>query len=56
LTDTELGVRKFAVQSVSEAHSTAVFDKLKDIEIQDPALPIRDIAKDKLQELKLIGP
>ncbi len=56
LADKDLGVRKFAVQAVSGAHNTAVHQKLKDIEIRDPAPPIRDIAKDKLRELKLIGP
>ena len=55
LTDTELGVRKFAVQAVSGAHNAAVHAKLRDIETRDPAPPIRDVAKDKLRELKLIG-
>jgi HEAT repeat protein len=52
LSDSELGVRKFAIKSVSGAHDTAVHEKLKDIEIKDPALPIRDIAKDRLRELE----
>lgn len=56
LTDTELGVRKFAVQAVSGAHDAAVHAKLRDIETRDPAPPIRDVAKSKLRELKLIGP
>lgn len=56
LTDTALGVRKFAVQAVSGAHDAAVHAKLRDIETRDPAPPIRDVAKDKLRTLKLIGP
>lgn len=51
LTDPELGVRKFAVQAVSGSHDAAVHAKLRDIETRDPALPIRDIAKDRLREL-----
>ena len=53
LTDTELGVRKFAVQAVSGAHDAAVHAKLRDIETRDPAPPIRDAARDRLRELKL---
>jgi HEAT repeat protein len=56
LTDTELGVRKFAIQAVSGAHDAMVHAKLRDIETQDPAPPIRDVAKDKVRALKLIGP
>ena len=56
LTDTELGVRKFAVQAVSETHDAAVHAKLRDIQTRDSAPSIRDIAKDKVQELKLTGP
>jgi HEAT repeat protein len=56
LADTELGVRKFAIQAVSEAHDAAVHAKLRDLETRDPAPPIRDVAKSKLRELKLMGP
>jgi HEAT repeat protein len=56
LTDAELGVRKFAVQSVLGAHNAAVHAKLRDLETQDSAPWIREIAKSKLRELKLIGP
>jgi HEAT repeat protein len=56
LTDPELGVRKFAVQSVSGTHNRAVHAKLRDLETQDPAPWIREIAKSKLRELKLIKP
>lgn len=55
LDDADLGVRKFAVQSVSSDHNTAVQKKLKDIELRDPAPPIRKIAKDRAQELKRDG-
>jgi HEAT repeat protein len=54
LTDRELGVRKFAVEAVSAAHDTAVHSKLREIEMQDPARPIRDVAKDRLRQLKLV--
>jgi HEAT repeat protein len=56
LTDAELGVRKFAVQSVSGTHNAAVHAKLRDLETQDPAPWIREIATSKLRELRLIGP
>jgi HEAT repeat protein len=56
LDDTDLGVRKFAVKAVSETHDAAVHAKLRDIETQDPAPPIRNVARDKLRGLKLIGP
>ena len=52
LSDSDLGVRKFAIKSVSGSHDIAVHEKLKDIQIQDPALPIREIAKDRLRELE----
>ncbi len=55
LSDNELGVRKFAIQSVSGIHDTAVHEKLKNIEIRDPTLPIREIAKDRLRELDSTG-
>jgi HEAT repeat protein len=56
LDDTNLGVRKFAVQAVSETHDASVHAKLRDLGIQDPALPIRAIAQDRLRELRLIEP
>jgi HEAT repeat protein len=56
LADADLGVRKFAVQSVSEAHDAGVHAKLRDLENRDPAPPIREIAKDRLRELKLLEP
>lgn len=56
LSDAELGVRKFAVQSVSGTHNAAVHAKLRHLETQDSAPKIREIAKSKLRELQLIGP
>ena len=56
LTDPDLGVRKFAVQSVAGTHNRAVHAKLRDLETQDPAPWIREIAKSKLRELRLIKP
>jgi HEAT repeat protein len=56
LDDTNLGVRKFAVQAVSETHDAAVHAKLRDLGIQDPASPIRAIAQDRLRELRLLEP
>ena len=52
LDDGDVGVRKFAVLSVSKAHDPAVQRKLKDVGIGDSAPPIRDMAKDRLRELK----
>jgi HEAT repeat protein len=51
LTDTDMGVRKFAIKAVSEAHSTAVHAKLRDLETQDQAPWVRELAKSKLREL-----
>jgi HEAT repeat protein len=56
LTDAEVGVRKFAVEAVSKAHNAAVHAKLRDLEAQDPAPSIRDVARTKLRELNLIRP
>jgi HEAT repeat protein len=56
LTDAEVGVRKFAVGSVSRSHDPAVLTKLKDLQIRDPVPRIRDFAEDKLRALGLIGP
>lgn len=53
LADAELGVRKFAIQSISAVHSTTVHDRLKAIETADQVVPIRGIATEKLRELKL---
>jgi hypothetical protein len=56
LTDSELGVQKFAILAVSGAHDAAVHAKLKDIQTRDPSPLIREVAKSKLLELNLIQP
>jgi HEAT repeat protein len=53
LADPEVGVRKFAAQAVSGTHNAAVHAKLRDLENQDPVTAIRDVARDRLVELKL---
>ena len=55
LEDGNLGVRKFAIRAVSGAHNDAVHAKLKDIEVQDAAPFIRDLAKSKLRGLNVTG-
>jgi HEAT repeat protein len=54
LPDSDLGVRKFAVRAVSAAHDTAVHLKVRDIETRDPVPAIREAARTKLAELKLV--
>jgi HEAT repeat protein len=56
LADPDLGVRKFAVQSVSRLHDANVLNKLRELETRDPADSIRDAAKGRLQELGLTRP
>lgn len=56
LADTELGVRKFALQSVAKAHDPAVHAKVKDLIASDPAPWIRDTARSRLQELNIRAP
>jgi HEAT repeat protein len=56
LADTDLGVRKFAVQAVSGSHDAAVHAKLRELETRDAVPLLRDVAKDRLRKLKLIGP
>jgi HEAT repeat protein len=52
LVDKEMGVRKFAVEAVSQSHDRAVSEKLKEIEQRDPVPAIRDLAKDQLQKIR----
>jgi len=52
LDDSALGVRKFAIQSVSKVHNPAVRLKLQTLETTDPEPAIRDFAKSKLRELR----
>lgn len=52
LDDEDLGVRKFAVRSVAGTHDAPVHAKLRALGSQDPALPIREVAAEKLRELE----
>ena len=52
LDDPTLGVRKFAVHSVSRVHDPGVRHKLQTLETEDPEPAIRDLAKSKLRELQ----
>jgi len=52
LNDTELGVRKFAIKTVSGVHDEMIHEKLRDIETQDPLPSMRKLAKDKLREFE----
>lgn len=56
LDDGDLGVRKFAIQAVTENHDAAVHARLRDIESRDVAASIRDLARNRLRELNLSGP
>lgn len=56
LEDTDVGVRKFAVEAVSETHNKAVRAKVRDIENRDPTPALRDIANTKLREINRRGP
>jgi hypothetical protein len=52
LNDSDLGVRKFAVQSVAPAHSEPVHARLRELESADPAPAIRTAAKSRLAEIR----
>lgn len=52
LNDSDLGVRKFAVQSVSPTHSEPVQARLRELESADPAPAIRDAAKSRIAEIR----
>jgi HEAT repeat protein len=51
LSDNDVGVRKFAVRSVSREHSDNVRAKLQDMVVQDNSAPIRAKAEAKLRDL-----
>jgi HEAT repeat protein len=53
LDDEDLGVRKFAVRAITSTHDSVIHSKLRELETNDPSSGIRDIAKDKLRELRL---
>ncbi len=52
LGDKDIGVRKFAVQSITVASDPAIHTKLQSIEAQDPVSQIRDQARLKRKELE----
>jgi HEAT repeat protein len=51
LNDSDLGVRKFAVQAVAPAHAEPVHARLRELEAEDPAPAIRNAAKSRIAEL-----
>jgi HEAT repeat protein len=53
LGDGELGVRKFAIKSVTPAHAPAVLAKLRELQDRDPAPAIRDGAASRLRQLNV---
>ena len=52
LNDADLGVRKFAVQSVAATHSESVHARLRELESGDPAPAIRTAARTRLEEIR----
>jgi HEAT repeat protein len=54
LNDSELGVRKFAIQSVAATHSEQVHARLRELETGDPAPAIRDSAKARLATIRRV--
>jgi HEAT repeat protein len=53
LGDGDLGVRKFAIKSVSPAHDPAVLSKLREMQDRDPVPAIRDGAASRLRQLNV---
>jgi HEAT repeat protein len=51
LNDPDVGVRKFAIQSISEKNKAGIRSKLQAIETQDPVSQIREHARQKRREL-----
>jgi HEAT repeat protein len=56
LNDAALGVRKLAIRAVSSVHDAAVHAQLRNLETRDPAPVIRELAKDRVRELRLNNP
>jgi HEAT repeat protein len=54
LDDADLGVRKFAIKSVSDAHDAAVLRKLRELQDRDPVPAIRDGAASRLRQLRVV--
>jgi len=53
LDDSDHGVRKFAIKSVSGAHDPAVLRKLREVETRDPLPANRDHATSRLRQLNI---
>jgi HEAT repeat protein len=53
LDDTDHGVRKFAIKSVSGAHDPAVLTKLREVQARDPLPALRDHAASRLRQLNI---
>jgi len=53
LDDKDLGVRKFAIKSVSTAHAPALLQKVREMQKRDPAPAIRDHAATRLKQLNV---
>jgi HEAT repeat protein len=51
LTDSDIGVRKFAIQAVSQKHDVTIHSKLNELESEDPAQMIRELATKKIKEI-----
>jgi HEAT repeat protein len=54
LDDADLGVRKFAITSVTAAHDPAVLRKLRDLQARDPVPALRDHAASRLRDLNIV--
>jgi HEAT repeat protein len=53
LDDRDLGVRKFAIKSVSASHDPAVHRKVRELQERDPVPAIREGAASRLRQLNI---
>jgi HEAT repeat protein len=53
LDDRDLGVRKFAIKSVSAGHDAAVHRKVRELQDRDPVPAIREGAASRLRQLNI---
>jgi HEAT repeat protein len=54
LGDADVGVRKFAIRSVSTGHDAAVLRKVRELLDRDPAPAIREGAASRLRQLNIV--
>jgi HEAT repeat protein len=54
LDDKDLGVRKFAIKSVSAGHDPAVHRKVRELQERDPVPAIREGAASRLKQLNIV--